>query len=57
MALKSVIDDEAIWRLLVRRDFKVAAVLYQPPARQEDVNITERAESKTHWWAFFRHKV
>jgi hypothetical protein len=46
--LRRAADEEAIWRLLVKRDFNAAAALYQPPDRQEDVNAAE------HRWAFHR---
>jgi hypothetical protein len=49
--LRSLADAESIWRPLFTRDFKKAAALYQPPDRQEDVNVTESAESKEHRWA------
>ncbi len=35
----------------MKRDFKAAAALYQPPDRQEDVNAAE------HRWAFRRKKA
>jgi hypothetical protein len=46
--LGSVADEDAIWRLLVGRDFKAATALYRPLKRQEDVNATEKAESIEH---------
>jgi hypothetical protein len=55
--LRSVADAEAIWRPLLKRDFKAAAALFQPPDRQEDVNAAEEAESMEHRWAFSRHKA
>ncbi len=41
----------------MNRDFKVAAALYQPPDRQEDVNVTVEAESTEQRWAFCRYKA
>jgi hypothetical protein len=55
--LRSVTDAEAIWRRLVKRDFKAAAALYQPPDRQEDVNAAEEAESMEHRWALCRYEA
>jgi hypothetical protein len=53
--LRSVADEEAIWRPLVKRHFKAAAALYQPP--RKDVNATEKDESMEHRWAFGSNKA
>jgi hypothetical protein len=55
--LRSVADEEAIWRPVVKRHFKAAAALYQSPNRRKDVNATEKDEYMEHRWAFGRNKV
>jgi hypothetical protein len=55
--LRSVADEEAIWRPLVKRHFKAAAALYKPPNRSKDVNATEKDESMEHRWAFGGNKA
>jgi hypothetical protein len=53
--LRSVADEEAIWRPLVKRDFNAAADLYKPPNRRKDVNATEKDEYMEHRWEFHRN--